>query len=46
VNPHVSKRVSRILTGESTTDRYSRWLLGFMITHGLRGMGPSELRVR
>jgi len=46
VNPHVSKRVSRILTGESTTTRYSRWLLGFMITHGLRGMGPSELRVR
>jgi len=46
VNPHVSKRVSRILTGESTTAPYSRWLLGFMITHGLRGMGPSELRVR
>jgi flavin-dependent dehydrogenase len=46
VNPHVTKRVSRILTGESTTAPYSRWLLGFMIRHGLRGMGPSELRIR
>jgi len=46
VNPHVSRRVSRILTGESTTARYSRWLLDFMITHGLRGLGPSELRIR
>jgi hypothetical protein len=46
VNPHVSKHVSRILTGESTTARYSRWLLDFMIEHGLRGMGPSELRIR
>jgi flavin-dependent dehydrogenase len=46
VNPHVSKRVSRILTGESTTARYSRWLLGFMIAQGLRGRGPSDLRVR
>jgi flavin-dependent dehydrogenase len=46
VNPHVSKRVSRILTGESTTARYSRWLLEFMIAQGLRDLGPSELRVR
>lgn len=46
VNPHVTKRVSRILTGESTTAPYSRWLLRFMITHGLRGQGPSELRIR
>ena len=46
VNPHVTKRVARILTGEATTAAYSRWLLRFMITHGLRGTGPSELRVR
>jgi flavin-dependent dehydrogenase len=46
VNPHVSKHVSRILTGEATTARYSRWLLDFMITHGLRGNEPSELRIR
>jgi flavin-dependent dehydrogenase len=46
VNPHVTKRVSRILTGESTADRYSRWLLDFMIAQGLRGRGPSDLRVR
>jgi flavin-dependent dehydrogenase len=46
VNPHVTKRVSRILTGESTTAPYSRWLLDFMITHALRGEGPSELRIR
>ncbi len=46
VNPHVSKHVSRILTGESTTARYSRWLLDFMIARGLRGREPSELRIR
>ncbi len=46
VNPHVSKHVSRILTGESTTARYSRWLLDFMIARGLRSRGPSELRIR
>lgn len=46
VNPHVSKHVSRILTGESTTARYSRWLLDFMVKHALRGPVPSELRIR
>jgi flavin-dependent dehydrogenase len=46
VNPHVTRHVSRILTGESTTAPYSRWLLGFTITHGLRGAGESELRIR
>ena len=46
VNPHVTKQVARILTGESTTARYSRWLLEFMVTRGLRLPGPSELRIR
>jgi len=46
VNPHVSKHVSRILTGESTTARYSRWLLDFMIARGLHGTEPSDLRIR
>jgi flavin-dependent dehydrogenase len=46
VNPHVRKHVSRILTGEATTARYSRWLLDFMIARGLRGSEPSELRIR
>lgn len=46
VNPHVTKHVARILTGESTTAPYSRWLLDFMIRRGLRTQGPSELRIR
>ena len=46
VNPHVTKQVARILTGESTTAPYSRWLLEFMVTRGLRLPGPSELRIR
>jgi flavin-dependent dehydrogenase len=46
VNPHVTRQVARILTGESTTAPYSRWLLDFMITRGLRLPGPSELRIR
>lgn len=45
VNPHVGKRVSRILTGESTTAPYSRWLLDFVITHALPSDEPSELRI-
>lgn len=46
VNPHVRKHVSRVLTGEATTGRYSRWLFDFMIERGLPGPGPSELRIR
>jgi hypothetical protein len=46
VNPHVTRHVSRILTGESTTAPYSRWLLDFTISHGLRDAGESELRIR
>ena len=38
--------VARVLTGESTTAPYSRWLLGLMVTRGLRLPGPSELRIR
>jgi len=46
VNPHVSKHVSRVLTGEATTGFYSRRLLDFMIAHALRSDQPSELRIR
>jgi flavin-dependent dehydrogenase len=46
VNPHVAKHVSRILTGESTVEAYSRWLLDFVIARGLPNDGPSELRIR
>jgi flavin-dependent dehydrogenase len=46
VNPHVTRHVARILTGEATTAHYSRWLLEFMITHALPAQGPSELRIR
>jgi flavin-dependent dehydrogenase len=46
VNPHVSKHVSRVLTGESTYGLYSPRLLDFMIAFALRSDEPSELRVR
>lgn len=45
VNPHVGKRVSRILIGESTTEFYSRWLLDFVIGHSLSQTEPSALRI-
>ncbi len=46
VNPHVGKRVSRILIGESTTERYSRWLLDFVIRRALPPQTePSGLRI-
>jgi flavin-dependent dehydrogenase len=45
VNPHVGKRVSRILIGESTTEPYSRWLLDFVIARALPQTEPSALRI-
>jgi flavin-dependent dehydrogenase len=46
VNPHISKRISRLLTGESTTTAYSQWLLDMLISRGLVGTGPSNLAIR
>lgn len=46
MNPHVSKYVSRTLTGESTATVYSQWLLGTLIDRALVGTGPSELAIR
>ncbi len=46
MNPHVSKNISRMLTGESTDRTYTQWLLDVLINHALVGTGPSELAVR
>jgi len=46
INPHITTRISRILTGESTTGPYSPRLLDFLVTHGLRGEEPGALRIR
>jgi hypothetical protein len=46
VNPHITTRVSRILTGESTTGAYSPRLLDFLLKRALRNEGPRELRIR
>jgi flavin-dependent dehydrogenase len=46
INPHVTTRVSRILTGESTTGPYSPRLLDFLVEHALRVGDPGALRIR
>jgi flavin-dependent dehydrogenase len=46
MNPHVSKRISRVLTGESTSTAYSQWLLQILINRALVGSGPSGLAVK
>jgi flavin-dependent dehydrogenase len=46
VSRHVGKHLSRVLTGESTEGRYSRWLLRAVIAHGLPADEPSALRIR
>ncbi len=43
---HFRKYMSRIFTGENTTNRYSLGLVGFMAKYGLPpGCDPSELRI-
>ena len=44
-NQHVTRSVSRILTGESTTGLYSPRLMAFLIRHGLRPADPGALRI-
>jgi flavin-dependent dehydrogenase len=46
INPHITTRVSRILTGEATTGPYSPRLLDFLLNRALRDEGPRELRIR
>ena len=43
---HFRKHMPRIFTGEGTTNRYSQWLVGFMVERGLYGQNPDELRIR
>jgi hypothetical protein len=42
---HFRKHMPRIFTGEGTTNRYSQWLVGFMVNRGLYGHDPDELRI-
>jgi flavin-dependent dehydrogenase len=46
MNPHVSKRISRTLTGESTSSGYSQWLIARLVASKLVGSGPSVLAIR
>lgn len=45
VNPHASKHLPRVFTGEASTGIYSRRLLDFMIRHALLDNDPDELKV-
>ncbi len=45
VNPHVTKHLSRIFTGEAGEYSYSRWLLHTMVEHSLTGYDSDELRI-
>jgi flavin-dependent dehydrogenase len=45
VNPHASKHLPRVFTGESITRRYDRWLLDFMVEHALDAPKLEELRI-
>ena len=45
VNPHASKHLPRVFTGESIKGRYDRWLLDFMLEHALDEPRLEELRV-
>jgi len=42
---HFRKHMPRLFTGEGATNRYSQWLLGFMVQHGLYRQDPAELRI-
>jgi len=42
---HFRKHMPRIFTGENATHPYSLALIQFMVTHGLAGNDPDELRV-
>lgn len=45
VNPHIGRHVARIFTGEAATHPYSRRLLDFLVTYGLRDHDPAEYTV-
>lgn len=45
INPHVTKHITRIFTGEAGEYTYSRGLLRFMVDHALDGYESSELRI-
>lgn len=45
INPHVTKHVTRIFTGEAGSYSYSRGLLRFMVDHMLAGADPAELAI-
>jgi len=45
LNFHFEKHLPRIFTGEKATHPYSLALIRFMVSHGLAGNDPDELRV-
>lgn len=45
INPHVTKHVTRIFTGEAGEYSYSRGLLRFMVDNALDGADPAELAI-
>lgn len=46
VNPHLSKHLARVFTGEGTARRYDPWLLGLMARAVGRQPDLAELRIR
>ena len=45
IDPHMTKHVTRIFTGEAGDGSYSRRLLKFMTTYGLKDKNPDELKI-
>jgi len=45
LNFHFEKHLPRIFTGEKATHPYSLALIRFMVSHGLAGNDPDELRI-
>ncbi|HEY3067863.1 MAG TPA: NAD(P)/FAD-dependent oxidoreductase [Methylomirabilota bacterium] len=43
---HISRHIALQASGARTGARYSRGLLKFLCTHGLRGVDPAELAIR
>ena len=46
MDPHFSKHLPRVFTGEATTKRYSVGLTDFMCKYALLDNDPAELRIR
>lgn len=45
LDPHLSRHIGGIFTGEATRGRYSRWLLGFLLARAVRPEDLPALRI-